>query len=185
MAAETTNPWPKRAAIAAGVLVFAGLVWVILAGTLGETVAGIPEGTREIPVASGQHVDGQIYEASDVPAGGPHNAAWLNCGFYSQQVPAENVVHALEHGAVWVSYQPEISHQDLQVLRGLARPLEKVIVSPVPGQPAPIMATAWGYQLELQSADDPRLVQFVNEFAGSLNAPEPGGACSGGVGNPG
>jgi hypothetical protein len=113
------------------------------------------------------------------------SAAWLNCGFYSQPVPAENTVHSLEHGAVWITYRPDISQNDLEVIRSLARPLEKTVASPVPTQTSPIMVTAWGFQLELQSADDPRLAQFVNEFAGSLTAPEPGGACSGGVGNPG
>ncbi len=47
-----------------------------------------------------------------------------------------------------------------------------------------MMATAWGYQLELQEAEDPRLNQFIAEFAGSLEAPEPGGSCRGGIGNP-
>ncbi|MFQ5522241.1 MAG: DUF3105 domain-containing protein [Acidimicrobiia bacterium] len=185
MAAEASNPWPKRLVLFAGFLAFVGLVYLVLVGTLNEPAAGIPEGTREVPVASALHVEGQVYNPDEVPAGGQHAPIWINCGFYSRQVPAENVVHALEHGAVWVSYQPEISDQDLQVLRGLARPLEKVVVSPVPGQPSPVMATAWGFQLELETAEDPRLEQFVNEFAGALSAPEPGGACSGGVGNPG
>jgi hypothetical protein len=185
MADATTNPWPKRLALFAGFLVFVGLIYVILIGTLNEPAAGIPEGTREVPVASALHVEGQIYNPDEVPAGGEMSAAWLNCGFYSQPVPAENTVHSLEHGAVWITYRPDISQSDLEVIRSLARPLEKTVASPVPTQTSPIMVTAWGFQLELQSADDPRLAQFVNEFAGSLTAPEPGGACSGGVGNPG
>jgi len=185
MATETTNSWPKRLALFGGFLAFVGLVYVILVGTLNEPAAGIPEGTREVPVASAFHVEGQIYNPDEVPAGGDMASAWLNCGFYSQPVPAENVMHSLEHGAVWITYRPDIPEAELRVIRGFARPLDKVVASPVPGQSNPIMATAWGFQLELESADDPRLVQFVNEFAGSLNAPEPGGACSGGVGNPG
>ncbi len=184
MAAEASNPWPKRLALLGGFLAFVGLVYVILVGTLNEPASGIPEGTREVPVVSALHVEGRVYSPDEVPAGGEHAPVWINCGFYANQVPAENVVHALEHGAVWLSYQPNIPQQSIETLRGFARPLEKVVVSPVPGQTAPVMATAWGFQLELQSADDHRLEQFVNEFAGALTAPEPGGACSGGVGNP-
>jgi hypothetical protein len=185
MAAETTNPWPKRLAMFGGLLAFVGLVYVILIGTLNEPASGIPEGTREVQVTSALHVQGQIYNPDEVPAGGDMSSAWLNCGFYSQPVPAENTMHSLEHGAVWITYRPDIPQEDIDTIRGLARPLEKTVASPVPGQVSPIMATAWGFQIELQNADDPRLAQFVNEFAGSLTAPEPGGACSGGVGNPG
>jgi hypothetical protein len=52
------------------------------------------------------------------------------------------------------------------------------------GLSAPIMVTAWGAQLKLTSASDPRLGQFIGHFAGSPQAPEPGGACTGGVGRP-
>ena len=185
MAAEASNPWPKRLALLGGFLAFVGLVYVVLVGTLNEPASGIPEGTRQVAVTSALHVEGQIYAPDEVPAGGDMASAWLNCGFYSQQVPAENVMHSLEHGAVWITYRLDIPQDDLDRIRSLARPLEKVVASPVPGQQSPLMATAWGFQLELESADDPRLVQFINEFAGSLNAPEPGGACSRGVGNPG
>ncbi len=110
---------------------------------------------------------------------------WANCGFYTERIAAENVVHSLEHGAVWVTYQPGLPGSEIDVLRGLSRPADKVLSSPIEGLESPIIATAWGNQLSLDSADDPRLSQFVVEFAGSLTAPEPGGACSGGVGIPG
>jgi hypothetical protein len=57
-------------------------------------------------------------------------------------------------------------------------------VSPVAGQGSPIIVTAWANQLELTDANDARLAQFVNEFEGSFDAPEPGGRCTGGTGSP-
>ena len=39
-----------------------------------------------------------------------------------------------------------------------------LLVSEYPGQPAPIVATAWGKQLYLQSVHDPELQQFVDFF---------------------
>ncbi len=50
------------------------------------------------------HVEGAVDYAQTPPVGGDHNAVWLNCGIYDQPVPDENAVHALEHGAVWVTY---------------------------------------------------------------------------------
>ena len=57
-------------------------------------------------------------------------------------------------------------------------------MSPVAGQGSPIIVTAWSNQLELADAGDGRLAQFVNEFEGSFDSPEPGGRCNGGIGTP-
>lgn len=160
------------------------LLAFVVQDLLDEPATGIPEGTRQLELEPPIHLDGRLYEDHEVPAGGPHSAVWANCGFYPEPILAENAVHSLEHGAAWITYQPGIDDSDIDVLRQLAR-RNKVLVSPVAGQEAPIMATAWGNQLELDGADDERLEQFVNEFAGSIrHAPEPGGACSGGVGSP-
>ena len=176
--------WRQIVIWGAGISGFVVLVSVVLAGTLNEAEAGIPEGTEEISVGDPAHVEGDIHDDDEVPAGGAHNQVWANCGFYSEPVPAENSVHSLEHGAVWITYQPSLPDDQLDVLRSLGSPAEKVLVSPIESQEFPMMATAWGYQLELQKADDPRLSQFIAEFAGSLGAPEPGGSCRGGIGNP-
>ena len=37
-------------------------------------------------------------------------------------------------------------------------------LTPYPGLPSPIVASAWGFQLRLTSPTDPRLQQFVNKF---------------------
>src|SRR5690348_8879847 len=41
------------------------------------------------------------------PAGGPHDPVWLDCGVYEEPVREENAVHDLEHGTVWITYDPE------------------------------------------------------------------------------
>lgn len=181
---DSGTRWRQILIWGGGITAFVVLVAVVLAGTLNEAEAGIPEGTEEIAVGDPAHVEGDIHDDDEVPAGGEHNQVWANCGFYSEPVAAENAVHSLEHGAVWITYQPSLPEDQLAVLRSLGSPVEKVLVSPVEGQEVPMMATAWGYQLELQEADDTRIGQFIAEFAGSLGAPEPGGSCRGGIGNP-
>ncbi|MPZ29305.1 MAG: DUF3105 domain-containing protein, partial [Micromonosporaceae bacterium] len=49
---------------------------------------------------------------------------------------------------------------------------------------APVVASAWGKQLPLDSADDPRLKEFVRTFAQGPQTPEPGAPCTGGAGEP-
>src|SRR5512135_382780 len=42
------------------------------------------------------------------PVGGVHSSVWQNCGIYDQPIRNENAVHSLEHGAVWITYQPDL-----------------------------------------------------------------------------
>jgi len=48
---------------------------------------------------------------------------------------------------------------------------------------APIVATAWGKQLSVIIADDPRLAKFVTVYTQGPTDPERGAACQG-VGTP-
>lgn len=176
------SPWGKRIGAGVGLLVVAGIVGVIAFSA--EPVRGVPDGTETVAVGDPAHVEGALHGEGEVPAGGEHNPVWLNCGYYDSEVDSEFAVHSLEHGAVWITYDPSIGQEAVDQLRGLVRRDRKIIVSPVASLEDPVLVTAWANQLHLDSADDARIDQFVNEFAGSSDAPEPGGSCRGGVGNP-
>lgn len=133
----------------------------------------------------GLHVEGAVDYDQTPPVGGPHNAAWLNCGIYEEEVPAENAVHSLEHGAVWVTYDPaEVTDGDLDALRD-EMPSTYIILSPFEGLDAPVVASAWGYQVQLDGVDDPRLSDFITKYRQSPDAPEPGALCTQAVDGPG
>ena len=126
------------------------------------------------------HVEGPVDYEQTPPAGGPHAPVWLNCGTYEQEVPNENAVHSMEHGAVWVTYRPDTPADSV---RSLESTLDKpyTILSPFEDLPAPVVASAWGTQLLLDGADDPRLEAFLREYVQGSQAPEPGAACTGGI----
>lgn len=133
----------------------------------------------------GLHVEGVVDYDQTPPVGGPHNAAWLNCGIYEEPVPNENAVHSLEHGAVWVTYDPaEVTDGDLDALRD-EMPSTYIILSPFEGLDAPVVASAWGYQVQLDGVDDPRLSDFITKYRQSPDAPEPGALCTQAVDGPG
>jgi hypothetical protein len=117
------------------------------------------------------------------PVGGPHNPIWQNCGYYSKPVRNEYAVHSMEHGAVWITYRPNLPKDQVEKIKSLTLK-NYVLVSPYPGLPAPVVATAWGKQLRLDSANDPRLGQFVTTYRLGPQNPEPGAPCTGGVGTP-
>jgi len=130
------------------------------------------------------HVQGPVTYDQTPPAGGPHNAIWLNCGIYTEPVPNENAVHDLEHGAVWVTYDPSLPAESVSKLRE-RMPSTYSVLSPYPGLPAPIVLSAWNAQVTVSSVTDPRISQFFEKYRNSGNAPEPGAPCTGGLDAPG
>jgi len=147
------------------------------------------EGLQEYPGLTANHVATAVdyAEAYDMtpPAGGDHAAAWLNCGIYDQPQQNENAVHALEHGAVWVTYDPDlVSGGDLDTLRNSV-PSTYIVMSPFPGLDAPVVASAWGAQVKLDGVSDERLDQFITKYWKAATAPEPGAACTGQITGPG
>lgn len=130
-------------------------------------------------------VDYEELYGMNPPAGGSHNPVWLNCGIYSEPVPNENATHSLEHGAVWVTYDPDaLDEADIQTLREKL-PSTYAILSPYPGIDAPVIASAWAAQIKLDGVDDKRLDDFIEKYWQSPNVPEPGSACSGALEGPG
>jgi hypothetical protein len=132
----------------------------------------------------GQHTDGVVDYAQTPPVGGEHNPVWQNCGFYDEPVTNENAVHSLEHGAVWITYSPDLAQDEIERLRDLAEDESYLLVSPREGLPSPVVASAWGKQLTLESAEDPDLERFIGAYVQGPDTPEPGAACTGGIGQP-
>ena len=133
---------------------------------------------------SAGHVQGPVSYAQTPPAGGPHSPAWLNCGIYTEPVPNENAVHDLEHGAIWVTYDPALPAATVAKLRALV-PSTYTLLSPYPGLPAKIVVSAWNAQVKVSSVTDARIPQFFEKYWKSANAPEPGAPCTGGIDAPG
>ncbi|NKY10877.1 DUF3105 domain-containing protein [Cellulomonas hominis] len=176
----------------AGVLVLALVgvsAWVILdAGRENAALEAQAEqaidGVEQIDGLTFNHVTTAVDYAQDPPAGGDHNAAWLNCGVYTEPVPDENAVHSLEHGAVWITYDPALPADQVAALEALATGQSYVIVSPYEGLDSAVAASAWGYQLMVDSADDERLAVFVQKYLLNPELAEVGAPCSNGVGVP-
>jgi hypothetical protein len=143
------------------------------------------EGLETFTVTQG-HKEGRLSYPTNPPAGGEHNPAWQNCGVYDTQVAIENAVHSMEHGAVWITYQPNLPQEEVQKLRELVKGRSYTLVSPylVGALEKPIYAVAWGARVGVDSADDKRLGKFIKQYMQGKQTPEPGASCSGAIGNP-
>ncbi|MEF2975681.1 DUF3105 domain-containing protein [Subtercola sp. YIM 133946] len=171
---------------ALGLIVVLVIVFVVSgAGSAPAPVATKADGVQTFTGLTRNHVTGSVTYPQVPPVGGDHNPVWLNCGVYDQAVPNENAVHSLEHGTVWVTYDAtQVTGDDLTKLRS-ELPDTYIIVSPYVGLPSPVVASAWGAQIQLTGVDDTRLQDFLNTYWQSPDAPEPGAACTGGVTAPG
>jgi hypothetical protein len=142
-------------------------------------VASPIPGVQTFTVTSRDHTTEPVDYPQSPPVGGPHDPSWQKCEFYAAPVKNEHAVHSLEHGAVWITYQPDLDAADVSKLKEIAQSRGSILVSPYPGLDHPIVASAWGVQLRLDSVDDPRLQEFIDRYAG--NGPEPGANCDSGV----
>ena len=140
--------------------------------------------TRSIGLSRG-HDESVDYSGSELPpTGGIHSGTWQNCGIYAESIVAKNAVHSMEHGAVWITYQPELSTGDVEELRDSARGESYVVLSPYPGLKSAVVLTAWGIQLEVDSANDGRISDFIDRYQQGPQTPERGASCVNGTGTP-
>ncbi len=140
------------------------------------------DGVEAYDIEDNSHVEGAVDYDQSPPVGGPHNQVWVNCGFYSSEVPNENAVHALEHGVVWITYD-DVDDDTLETLADLADDNDRLLVSEYPDQDSPLVLTAWNRQMPVDDLDDARVEDFIDTYTGDDSvAPEPGASCEGGVG---
>ncbi|MFI1399575.1 DUF3105 domain-containing protein [Streptomyces sp. NPDC020681] len=129
------------------------------------------------------HVTEAVKYPMKPPVGGDHNQAWMNCNgdVYKEPVAEMNAVHSLEHGAVWVTYNDKAPAAEVTKLTKRVKDTPYSLMSPVKDQTGVIMLSAWGKQLTVDSADDPRVSQFFTKYVQGAQTPEPGAACTGGL----
>ena len=126
------------------------------------------------------HTESRVTYDVIPPVGGPHNPTWLQCGIYDEEQQNENAVHDLEHGAVWLTYDPAFAtDEQIEALRDLARERGSyMLVSPYDGIGEAMAASAWGAQLRFDDVDDPVLAEFIENYWRSPDAPEPNATCN-------
>lgn len=186
-----TSPHAGRnLAIVLGAVLFAGLATVVVILSLPEQqpepdAAVEITGVETYEIVSYAHTDDPVTYAQTPPVGGDHAGTWQNCGFYESPVRTEQAVHALEHGAVWITYAPSVSRDQIEELRALAQE-EYVLVSPWADTelPAPIVFSAWGVQQEFDELPDVAASTFLETYRQASSSPEPGAPCSGGDSEP-
>ena len=184
------RPWGLIAAavavvvFAAGVLTYA-VVSVNKANADKVTALSEIKGVQSYDYAAGQqHVSTPVTYDQSPPVGGPHDPEWADCTgtVYDVDIRHENAVHALEHGAVWITYNPDTVHSgDVDRLKKVVDGNSGLMLSPYEGLSSPISLQSWNHQLFLQRATDKRVQQFADFMAFNDTVeghyPEVGASC--------
>ena len=125
------------------------------------------------------HVQGAVDYEMTPPVGGDHNATPQQCAVYAAPIATEHALHSMEHGAVWITYLPSLPEDQVNELANTVGGDPSLLMSPLPDQESPIVLTAWGRQLAVETAGDSRVDEFINAYSSGRTAPEPGAACAG------
>lgn len=164
-----------------------GCVWLVNSADGGgdgssKAAADSVSGEKSWSGLTQNHVDKTVDYPMSPPAGGDHNPVWQNCNgdVYDKPVTNENAVHSLEHGAVWVTYTDKATDADVKTLGARVSKTPYSLMSPYADQASPITLTAWGHQLGVTKADDPRVATFFDTYVQGKQTPEPGAPCTGG-----
>ena len=145
-----------------------------------EDIAGL----QTYDYSAGQeHVETAVDYTESPPVGGPHAPPpqWADCTgtVYDIDIRHENAVHSLEHGAAWITYNPdEVSDADIAKLAELVDGQSGRMLSPYAGLDSPVSIQSWNHQLKVDSASDERIQQFADFFTYNTDFyPEPGASC--------
>ena len=178
---DRERPWGLIAVVAAVVAVLAVFA-VVLVLDLRSGGGGGPSGVEDVDAGqAGKHTEAVVDYGQSPPAGGEHNPVWQNAGFYDAPVRNETAVHTLEHGAVWITYQPDLPQEQKDQIRELVEGETCMLASPYPDLDSPVVASAWGKQLALEDAGSPDLERFIRAYRQGPQTPEPGATCTGGT----
>ncbi|MGH8861477.1 MAG: DUF3105 domain-containing protein [Jatrophihabitantaceae bacterium] len=191
---QKQTPWGTIITVAALVLFAAVIVVVAVVKTGGsksDTGAWTkPEvaAAKQInglvwkPHPNHQHVTTTVQYDGSPPFGGAHSPYWATCDgvVYKTQIANENAVHMLEHGTVWITYNPKtIKPGDLAILKAKVDAVDRMAMSPYNGLKTPISLQAWNYQLFVSSASDPRVDQFIEALRARKDSTPENAGCTG------
>ncbi|MFF5035673.1 DUF3105 domain-containing protein [Nocardia salmonicida] len=190
-------PWALIGAAVAIIVLIAGLAWHFVPkyrefteakryvpGSSQPDPSDLIDGVTKQEYPAGSHVRATQRVAYDQapPFGGPHDQSWATCTgeVYTSPIRSENAVHSLEHGAIWITYNADrLDAEDIATLRAEVDGKPYMFMSPYPNLDSPVALQSWGHQLELDSADDPRIRRFVTALRQNPNThPEPGASCA-------
>jgi len=150
--------------------------WTIVILIIGASGYGLyylasqPEKPRpgeSFPILGQEHISvGASHPAynSNPPTSGWHYAQPADWGVYQNELPDEQLIHNLEHGGIWISYQG-ISDEQKSILEEIGKAnRQSVIVSPRSTNNDKIVVASWGKMMKLETADKALIQKYIMQY---------------------
>lgn len=125
-----------------------------------------------------EHVSSKEYGGDQPPTSGSHAnpVAW---GVYDTEVRDDQVIHNMEHGGIYVSYQPDLPQDQIEKLKKLlSEPFsnpefqpKKIVLAPRAANKSPIELSSWRRSEALASYDQKKIEEYITRNLGK--SPEP------------
>lgn len=125
-----------------------------------------------------EHVNSKKYGGDQPPTSGSHASpvAW---GAYDTEVRDDQAIHNMEHGGVYISYQPSLPKEQIDKLtKLLSAPYsnpefqpKKIVLAPRATNKSPIELSSWRRSESLTSYDAKKIEDYIVRNLGK--SPEP------------
>lgn len=154
------------------------IVWFLfIRGSIPDAIAGYDIEDFDAFVSESRanqlHTADPVTYNENPPVSGEHSPQAAACGVYGQPLANPNMLHALEHGAVGILYQPDAPANDIKEAESIAEDYDSHIFSaPYEGLEDPFTIVAWAHLMRLDSFDRAAIVEFVDTFREGGDAPE-------------
>jgi len=146
-------------------LILLGIGWLLVARSSPKG----PDLSVQVEDIGRQHIqDGGTFSeySSNPPTSGPHYSNPAVAKFYKQELPDGQMIHNLEHGNIWISFNPEISEENVKKLKRLSA--GNVIVTPRPSNDTDVAVAAWErldkFNIENDILDTQRIRDFILRY---------------------
>lgn len=125
-----------------------------------------------------EHVDSKNYGGDQPPTSGAH-ANPVSWGVYDTEVRDDQLIHNMEHGGIYISYQPSLPKDQVDKLtRLLSAPFAnpnfqptKIVLAPRATNKSPIELSSWRRSETLLAYDQQKIEDYVARNLGK--SPEP------------
>jgi hypothetical protein len=152
------------------VLGIVGATVIILGGIVlfaGKSTTNQPQVGDTIEVQPAEHITaGQSHPdySSNPPTSGWHSANPAPWGAQTEPVADEVAIHNLEHGGIWITYNPStVDQPTVEQLTNLVRGYRsKVLLSPREAADRPIALASWGRLTKLDTFDEAAITDFID-----------------------
>ncbi len=125
-----------------------------------------------------EHVDSKKYGGDQPPTSGAH-ANPVSWGVYDTEVRDDQLIHNMEHGGIYISYQPSLPKEQVEKLKELLSALfsdpqfqpRKIVLAPRVENKSPIELSSWRRSEALASYDQQKIKDYITRNLGK--SPEP------------